>query len=425
VSRTSSGPTLAARLALSLAGLLLGLIVLEVGLRIAAPVRSEDLLPFRYHSDDLARIVAGDSYLRFDRELGWSPRPATERAENGAVYRTNEAGLRADREYTLATPPGVRRIAAFGDSFTHCDEVNNPDCWAAVLEREWKGSEVLNFGVPAFGPDQAWLRYQRDGRRYQPCGVLIGYMVENINRTVNRFFPFYQPFAGTVLSKPRFVLDGDGLALLPNPAEAPEMLLDPAWVEKTLGPRDRWYVPGQFVPQPLDVLWTYRVARTAAYHRQALGLEGLDPRFLRAYGTGGGWNGMGDMEGFDDQLGRAYRSDGESFQVASRVLISFARQVQQDGATPVVLVFGRRQEVVAARHGERKLYAPLLEALARVGVPTIDLSDRLAREADRRGMEQLFGSRGHYSPEVNQVVARELARQLPGLLAPTCGAGPR
>ena len=49
--------------------------------------------------------------------------------------------------------------------------------------------------------------------------------------------------------------------------------------------------------------------------------------------------------------------------MASRVLIEFAREVRADGATPVVLIFGRKSDVVAMRHNEKKVYEPLLQRL--------------------------------------------------------------
>jgi len=159
----------------------------------------------------------------------------------------------------------VRRLAAFGDSFVRCYEVNSADCWTTGLEQAWPGTQVLNFGMPVYGPDQVWLRYRRDGREFHPCGVLIGYMIENIQRVVNRFRAFYQPSTDFLLGKPRFVLDGDGLRLLPNPASSPWQLEDPRWVEETFGPQDAWYFPGMFVANPLDVSHVVRVARTAAY----------------------------------------------------------------------------------------------------------------------------------------------------------------
>ena len=57
-------------------------------------------------------------------------------------------------------------MAAFGESFTYCEEVDVSDCWVAQLEHAWAGSEVLNFGVPGYGPDQAWLLAVGESRRW-------------------------------------------------------------------------------------------------------------------------------------------------------------------------------------------------------------------------------------------------------------------
>jgi hypothetical protein len=383
------------------AGLATAFMVAEVGLRLAQPIPPHQLLPFPYKLNELRRFVNGTAgYFRFDAQLGWSLAPNWRIESDGVLSETNEAGLRAEREYPPEPPPGVRRLAAFGDSFVHCDEVNLEDCWTSGLEEAWPGTEVLNFGVPVYGPDQAWLRYERDGRAYRPCAVLIGYMVENINRVVNRFRPFYIPEANLILSKPRFVPDGDGLRLLPNPVTGPAMLADPRRVEAMLGPDDYWYFPGTFVANPLDVSYVVRVVRTAAYRRHIAERGGIDYYVQR----------------FD----HLYRVDQEAYQVAGRVLIQFARRVRQDGATPVVVVFARQAEVLDLRDRGVKVHQPLLDWLGREGIPAIDVTDRLAAEAQRIDVDALFASRGHYNKEGNGLVAATLARRLPELTAATC-----
>jgi hypothetical protein len=380
----------------------LGVALAEIGVRVLEPIPTGDLLPRTYDRESLRRIVRGDSYLRFDQTLGWGPRPSTSRGDDKVVYRANSAGFRAEREYSLDPAPGTWRIAAFGDSFTHCDESDYRDCWTAQLEQRLPRSEVLNFGVPGYGPDQAWLRYQRDGRQYQPCAVLIGYLVENIHRVVNRFRPFYAPEDGITLIKPRFLL-GEGedeLVLLPNPATAPEQLDDPRWVEATLGSHDHWYFPGTFAASPFDLLQTARLTRTALYRearRQDLRSEEGLPYV------------------------RAYETRGEAYQVAGRVLINFARDVRASGATPVVVIFpGRRDlEEIEAEDGE-KLYQPLVDWLAVEGIPTVDLADPLLRVADDDDMNELFIGGGHYEGPGNEAVAAALARRLPEVIAPTC-----
>jgi hypothetical protein len=379
-------------------GLLVGLLLAEVGLRIAAPIPANDLLPLPYDRSGLDRIAAGETYITFDQTLGWTTAPSGTGVAPKATYRSNSAGLRSSREYSLAPPETGPRLAAFGDSFTHCDDVENEDCWTAQLEEAVPGAEVLNFGVSGFAPDQAWLRYQRDGRAYQPCAVLIGYMVENVNRVVNRFRPFYQPDTGITLGKPRFLLRDGGLELLPIPARAATDYADPAWVERTLGPNDFWYYPGIFAGSVFDASHFFRLARTTAYQRK--------------FGT------LRDDNEDADDIGWAYAPGSEGLEVASRVLISFAHEVQADGATPVVLIFGRKSDVIAGRHNEKKVYEPLLDRLAAADVPTIDLTDRLLQASRDVGVDRLIDK--HYRARGNQIVADALARRLPRTTDDTC-----
>jgi hypothetical protein len=386
------------RLPVVVFGLLLGLIFGEIGLRIVSPVKPTDLLPLTYDRAGLERIAAHDTYIDFDQMLGWTVSPAMNRAATSAMYRSNSAGMRATREYDLSPPESGPRLAAFGDSFTHCDDVENDECWTTQLEAEVPGAEVLNFGVSGYSPDQAWLRYQQEGRGYRPCAVLIGYMIENVHRMVNRFRPFYQPDTGITLGKPRFLLQGEGLELLPLPAQSPLDYADPAWVERELGPHDFWYYPGMFSGGLLDYSHFLRLGRTVAYQRK------FEP--LRA-----------DNDEARD-IGWAYGPGSEGLELASRVLIQFARQVEADGATPVVLIFGRKSDVVAMRHNERKVYEPLLQRLNRADVATIDLTERLYQESRRTGVERLIDK--HYRALGNAVVADGLARRLQKVTANTC-----
>jgi hypothetical protein len=393
-------PAIASRVSALLFGLLLAFVVAEVAARLFSRTPAELLLPLRYKHEELQRIAREQTYIRFDQDLGWEPTPGSKHVGGDITYRTNAAGLRAERDYPLAPPAGTRRWAAFGDSFTYCEEVEIEDCWTEQLERMKPGLEVLNFGVPGYGPDQAWLRYQRDGRAYQPCGVFIGFLVENINRVVNRFRPFYEPAGGLMLSKPRYLLDGADLELLPNPAASPSDLDDPEWVEATLGPHDPWYFPGVFVANQLDLFRVSRLARTAAFNQRRPG-GGLE--FTRDW---------------SDQIAAAYRSEGEAYQVAGRVLIEFARQVQRDGAAPIVVVFGSDIELRALQRGGTKAHQPLLDWLAREAVPTIDVTDDLLHQARRSGTNNVVGN--HYRPLGNKVVAQTITAGLSALTAGTC-----
>jgi hypothetical protein len=379
-------------------GLMLGLVFAEIALRIASPVKANDLLPLPYDRSGLDRIAAGETYIAFDQLLGWSIAPSMVGVAPKATYRANAEGLRASREYSQTPPETGPRLAAFGDSFTHCDDVENNECWTAQLEASTPGLEVMNFGVSGFAPDQAWLRYQRDGKAYQPCAVLIGYMVENVNRVVNRFRPFYQPDTGITMGKPRYIVRNGELELIPSPAQKATDYSDIGWVERAYGPDDFWYSPGMFAGDLLDLSQFVRLARTAAYDKKYSELRD-------------------DNEEARD-IAWAYQPNSEGLDVAARVLTSFAQQVQADGSTPVVLIFGRKSDVIAMRHGEKKVYDPLLDRLEGAGVTTIDLTDGLYRASRDGGVERLIDK--HYRARGNQVVADTLAKRLPDVTSSTC-----
>jgi len=373
----------------------LTLVLAEVGVRIWKPVPDDRLVPFAYNGQRVERIADEDTYIQFDRELGWIIPRATTKRDDGMVFRTNRARMRADREFPTEPPEGRLRIAAFGDSFTHCNEVSQKDCWATRLEEAWPNTEVLNFGVPGYGPDQAWLRYQRDGRQYRPCIVFIGFFVEDIDRVVNRFRPFTDPDDSVMLSKPRFMLEGDGLRLLPNPTTDPRQMADPVHVERTLGPDDAWYFPGTFVPGPFDGFSLVRLAKTAGYQRTRTALS----RTPLTYPL--------------------YDQQGEAYQITGRILIQFAEQVKADGAAPVVIVFPSKRDLLA-RQVQPSAHQPLVDWLQQAGVPTLDFTDEFVLESSKQGMETLFAAGSHFSPLGNSIVAARLAQAVPGLVAPTC-----
>ena len=380
-----------------LLGLLVPLVLAEIGLRLAGSGVAAPRLPLSYKQFPVDQLPRGQGPLAFSPELGWITAPDASASVFDVRYRHNKAGLRAEREYAPSPPVGVRRLTAYGESFTYCWSVRLADCWTQQLEQLLPNSEVLNFGVIAYGPDQAWLRYQRGGAGWQPCGVLIGYMVENINRVVNRFRPFYGPTDGIALSKPRYLPRDDGLELLPNPARQVADLRDPLWVETNLGPHDAWYFPGVFVANPFDALELVSLGRTAAYHASRREREEWSI----------GW------------AQRAYRPGGEAFETAGRVLVGFAEQVRADGATPVVVVFPTRDEIAAGRDGHPKPHAPLLERLEQRGVAVVDLTDALAAEARQVSPGELIAE--HLRPRGNRVAAEALATRLADLMAPTCG----
>jgi hypothetical protein len=313
----------------------------------------------------------------FDPDLGWTIRPDS----NKPQYRSNSQGLRATREYSLEPPAGKVRIEAFGDSFTHASNVPTGSTWEERLEGFDPGLEVMNFGIPGAEISQGLLRYRREGARYHPGVVLIGFMSENINRVVNTFRPFYFPKSGVPFTKPRFALRGGELILIPNPIQSPEgyreLLRSPETVLPRIG-KDDYFYQRNSKRNPLDFLPSVRFASIFAdqYLHQ--------PTFR----------------------GGVYNTSSEAYRVTVAVLDEFYKEAAAHGSLPIIVLFPERREIRNRREGKRVVYEPLLDELHRRGYRVVDLLDGFQRY-DPQG-EMMKKKFIHYPKSGNRMVARTI-----------------
>jgi hypothetical protein len=345
------------------------------------PPQAEELAA--RHRAALGALLADEkaSIIALDPRLGWTLRPHGRKQRN----RINGAGIRADRELAARPAPGRLRIAAFGDSFTYSSDVPNGRTWADFLELLLPRSEVLNFGVPGYGLDQAYLRYLDPGVKFHPDVVFAGFMSENVERGVNTFRPFYYPETGMPFAKPRFTLRGEGLELRPNPLPTPEsyreLLADPRRVLPRLGRHDVFY--------------------RRFYRRAGGGRLGFLPsaRFLHVLRT----------ERFDrpSYAHGVYDVRSEAFQVASRTFDLFVRDVRRRRSLPVILLFPQRRDLLNRREGRPDAYGPLRDSLRQRGYLVVDLLEAFARH-DPEGtlLRRKFV---HYPARGNRMVAQYLA----------------
>lgn len=181
------------RIALVLASVLLGLGMLEVGLRawtwswlFAWPnfvLEARTVLGER----DLGRYVP-------DERLGYVPR--TGHSRPGITIEAH--GLR----HTGAPPSGMSApILAVGDSFTFGDEVNDAETWPAALQR-LTGRLVLNAGVSGYGFDQIVLRAETLAPIYRPEAIVVAFIADDILRTeMRRLWGADKPYFDLVTGK--------------------------------------------------------------------------------------------------------------------------------------------------------------------------------------------------------------------------------
>ena len=319
---------------------------------------------------DLATLI-------YDELVGWRYRPDSSRYEGG--FTINSAGLRSKRNFEVEPPADTLRIAVFGDSFTAGEDVNDEGVWSHLLEvnlnQNGFRTEVLNFGVSAYGMDQAYLLWQHHGREYAPDIVIFGLQAENLDRNVNVFRQLIHPM-GSPFSKPRYILDDTALQLVNSPAIPPHELIATfkSFESHPLSVHEAYYRSRDFEPQ-----W-WSGSRLASLAFELLNLEEEDEQI-------------------------AYGPDSERGLVGKAIVDAFAADVLADG-TPFIIVFLPHRDHIRRTHsGEKPPYAFLLEYLED-RYRYIALDAHLGPEYME---EQYWGLTLHYGPEINRIASELIA----------------
>lgn len=204
--------TLAKRSGLIVSGLLIGLLVAEMGAH---------LLPPPY--------PGGDQIHQCDRLLGWKGPANTSNVITTDGYQHNLAwnseGIH-DNEHTLTKEPGVFRIMVFGDSFVEAAEVEVEQTSFHILEEKLNKTappglrfEVIGVGMRGWGPAQELIYFNNRGRLYNPDLLLLLWLPANDLSDVlpykrltgsgyNCYFPYFAICAGQFDPEPWFAAPG-------------------------------------------------------------------------------------------------------------------------------------------------------------------------------------------------------------------------
>ncbi len=325
--------------------------------------------------------------LVYHPELGWT---TNANVWWGEGYRVNGIGIRSSQStYTDVPADGVLRIALFGDSFTFGVEVDNDHTWASLLQSELRerglNAEVMNFGVPGYGIDQAYLRYLVDGQDYQPDVVIFGFNPENANRNPNIVSPLY---FGPLLpfTKPRFIKQDGRLELVNSPAIPPEEMLDlladlesAPWIEH------EYYYPAA---QYRSSIWfeSHLLAFTyAALSEQNCGYKRTFPPIpeinLKA-------------------------------SLTPEIVRQFATDVQANDSVFVVLQIPIYEDVSATQEGRPPFFADFIEEIQAAGIPVIAATDTFTGHP----IDDYFSETYHHSEFGQATLAHAAADTLLTLL---------
>jgi hypothetical protein len=160
-------------------GILLGILILELGLH---------LIPARMWKILITKTPIRYALYQVDKNIGWVHIPNAEYHWQGydeynVHVKINSLGLH-DYERTYQKPAETFRILLLGDSFTEGVQVDLEHTFAVKLqscleERASQPIEVINAGVAAYGPGEELLFFMHEGVKYQPDLVLVAVYTGN------------------------------------------------------------------------------------------------------------------------------------------------------------------------------------------------------------------------------------------------------
>jgi len=186
------------------------------------------LLPKNWHTVTLhnqkllSKAAASPTFSIYDDVLGWTIGPNRKSADG--LYYSSSEGLRAPHEgISFAKSTNKTRIVLVGDSYTFGEDVMHEDTWGRLLEIALGAEfEVLNFGVPGYGLDQAYLRYEKDVRKWKPKVVILSFIPHDTERSMIVYPALNYPTWDTPFSKPRLILRDGELKKINIPTIEPE-----------------------------------------------------------------------------------------------------------------------------------------------------------------------------------------------------------
>ncbi len=332
--------------------------------------------------------VLSDKIAMFHSVLGWDFPPNVSYTDaRGVSYRHGPLGERI----TCTSFPTVR-IATYGDSFTYCSDVGDCETWQTYLGHAL-GANVINFGVPGYGTDQAFLKYEINSAGMKTPIVTLGILPDDINRMVNIFRTFYSPDDRVALTKPRYIVGKNGVRLVPNPIvrQADIVKLRDRRFVAELGTLDYWYArdmerPSVSFPYLLSLL---RLRKTIAANL----LHGL---------------------GFSAKavIGRHYPDnlfeEAVPLALMNHVVDRFVETARARGSEPVIVLMAHSSLIREfERYGIHRMQG-LIEHLRENRYAFVDLIAAMARmKPSEKTLDAWF--REHATPEGNRVIAKILA----------------
>jgi hypothetical protein len=323
----------------------------------------------------------------FDADLGWCP----PRGRSFLGMNFDKRGARVGPEPVAeARTEGVRRVLAMGCSFTLGHEVEDAETWPYLLDASSASLEVINLGANAYGLDQAWLRYQRDGRSGHADEVWLGWLPSVSLRVGSMYRPAMRHWSGPLLFKPRFRLHEGALQLVENPAKSRvdvhRLITSQADFLDAVGDDDIWVRRARAAYAPMGDSWL---------HHSGLG------RLWLTYAERGAREPALWLEDESSEVRR----------LVFEIVAGFRADVESAGARFRLVILPGIDDLTFQRDHGRGYWVDLADDLRAAGVEVVDLTEACL-DAGMLDDPDAWQPGTHYAPKSNEVIAAALKRIL-------------
>ena len=317
-----------------------------------------------------------DRYLqRRDPLLGWPP---------PAQFGVKDYDTSGARPSPMFPEPGGECIALYGNSFTYGQEVSDAHAWGNVLS-EMLGCRVANYGVGAYGTDQALLRFL--SHKNDTSGlVILGIFPFNILRNVNQN-RFFLTGSSPLLLKPRFYLENNKLRLIDIP-------------KLTFGEFKRSFEH----PSEYYMYETFLDGTTEGPIRYSFPYIATLAKYLLSVRVRNWLMGRPSWIGF---LGDTHRS--KALLITTKISERFRDEAEKRNKKALVMLFPTFSSMRFYQNSRKSALQPLAIRLKKLGINTLDLHDPLLQKLRARGYCSLLTNpgacSGHFNVEGNRLVA--------------------
>lgn len=310
-------------------------------------------------------------YLVPDPMLGWNIAP--ESTHHSLPYRSNAFGFRRVPSFPDPNTADQQslRIAFFGDSLVHGDEVADSDCWISRLQEKLPQHQLFNAGVPGYGTDQALLRLESCTLEFD--WIFLGLALCDETRNINILRMHRSEHTAIPFMKPRFVETPDGLEKVTPPFADFHQLQ-----ENYLKPETQAFLKQYDFYYPAHPYWSH--------------FQGKINRMLRKINAPVSW-------GSDPfKMARTL-----TFKILER-FSNFCLKYQKKAT---VLLIPTEYEL----QGESLALNEYVQKLSQNSIPFWDLREAF-HEIRSHARSELWCPQGHFSPKTSEWVADFLARKI-------------